>query len=353
MNIRSLKINDFRNIAQADLEFADDVNVIVGDNGSGKTSLLEAIYYLGHAKSFRTPHSTQLITLGEKQLVLYGVLGDGLSIGVSRNRTAELTKIARQVVQKKSELVTVLPIQFINPDVHKILDDSPRYRRRFLEWGVFHVEHSYLDLWRQYQGILKQRNAALKNRWDKKLIDSWNADLTEVAGAITEIKSRYVEELFAEASQILVGFEGLQLSYQQGWPESQSFADSLHSSLESDYKTGFTKYGPHRSDIKINLLGVAAKDVVSRGQQKYLACALKIAQVNLFHKKKGQTPVFLVDDLFSELDRVSVNRVVDLLLQTRCQLFLTAIDKQPVLEVLAQEQRKMFHVEHGVFKEVV
>ena len=353
MNISSVKVTHFRNIVQADLNLDPGINVIVGDNGSGKTSLLEAIYYLGHAKSFRTPHSTQLITLGEKQLVLYCDLSDHKSIGISRSKNTEHIKIARQPVLKKSELVMALPIQFINPDVHKILDDSPRYRRRFLEWGVFHVEHSYLELWKKYQVILKQRNAALKNRWDKKLIDSWTGELTAVANAITKIKDDYLKELAAVVQPMVHGFEDLQLDYQRGWPEAMSFEDSLNSSLESDFKTGFTKYGPHRSDIKIILKGIAAKDVVSRGQQKFLACVLKIAQVLLYSKKTSRTPVFLVDDIFSELDRNRVKQLLGLLLQTRTQLFLTSIEKQPVEEVLANMQRKMFHVEHGEFKEVV
>jgi len=354
MNIHRLKITDFRNITRADLQPDRWLNVIVGDNGSGKTSLLEAIYYLGHAKSFRTPHSTQLITLGEKQFVLYCELENAGSIGVSRSKISEQTKIAHQPVQKKSELVKTLPIQFINPDVHKILDDSPRYRRRFLEWGVFHVEQSYLDLWRKYQIILKQRNAALKNHWDKNLIGSWTEELKDVVAAITEIKANYLSDLSSEVRQIIQGFSELELVYQQGWPESQLFEDCLLASLDSDYKTGFTKHGPHRSDIKITLSGVPAKDLVSRGQQKYLASALKVAQVILFTKKTGRNPVLLVDDIFSELDKMSAKHILGVILETGCQLFLTAIDHHPAREILSDvDSMKMFHVEHGEFKEVV
>jgi len=268
MQLSKLIVSQFRNINQAEIQFSAHVNLVVGDNGSGKTSLLEAIYYLGHAKSFRTPHSTQLIKLHEKEFVLFAELGQLLTIGIQRSKTNQQIKISKQGCQKKSELAKALPIQIINPDVHKILEDSPRYRRRFLDWGVFHVEHSYWDYWRRYQTILKQRNAALKNHWDKKLIDSWNEELVHTVAAITQIKSKYVAALQTELETMSHGFSGLEINYHCGWPEDLNFEDSLIKSWDQDRKTGFTKYGPHRSDLKITVRGIAAKDMVSRGQQK-------------------------------------------------------------------------------------
>ncbi|MCG6971231.1 MAG: DNA replication/repair protein RecF, partial [Gammaproteobacteria bacterium] len=284
MHLAKLIVSQFRNIHQADLFFAPHVNVIVGDNGSGKTSLLEAIYYLGHAKSFRTPHAAKLIRFHEQEFVVHGETDSSHSIGIKRSKQSELIKLARQVCQKKSELAKALPTQIINPDVHRILEDSPRYRRRFLDWGVFHVEHSYWDHWRRYQVILKQRNAALKQHWDKQLIHSWNEELSHTVAAINKIKLDYVAHLEKAILTVPHGMTGLEISYQPGWPESQTFETSLLNSYELDSKTGFTKYGPHRSDLKITLDGTAAKYVVSRGQQKYLACVMKIAQVELFRE---------------------------------------------------------------------
>jgi DNA replication and repair protein RecF len=353
MHLAKLIVSQFRNIAHAELALASRMNIIVGDNGSGKTSLLEAIYYLGHAKSFRTPHTTQLINLQKSEFVLHGETNTQHTMGIKRSKQTELIKLDRQIGQKKSELAKALPMQIINPDVHRILDDSPRYRRRFLDWGVFHVEQSYWDHWRRYQNILKQRNAALKQHWDKQLIQSWNEELSATVAAITHIKSTYVDQLENVLGSLPHGLEGLEIRYQQGWPESHSFVDSLQHSFDLDRKTGFTKYGPHRSDLKITLNGITAKQVVSRGQQKYLACVLKIAQVEMFCQSLGFSPLFLVDDLFSELDRTTAQQVIELLTLTGSQLFITAIEAQPALSLLPEANRKLFHVKHGMFQEVI
>lgn len=353
MYLAKLIVSQFRNIAHTELMFAPGTNVIVGDNGSGKTSLLEAIYYLGHAKSFRTPHTTHLIHLQKPEFVLHGETDAQHTIGIKRSKQVELIKLDRQPGQKKSELAKTLPMQIINPDVHRILDDSPRYRRRFLDWGVFHVEQSYWDHWRRYQGILKQRNSALKQHWDKPLIQPWNDELNATVAAITRIKSTYVEQLEKVLGLLPHGIEGLAIRYQQGWPDSQGFADSLEYSFPLDRKSGFTKYGPHRSDLKITVNGITAKQVVSRGQQKYLACVLKIAQVEMFRRALGFSPLFLVDDLFSELDRVTAQQVIQLLAVTGSQLFITAIETQPALSLLSEANRKLFHVKHGDFQEVI
>ncbi|KPJ87507.1 MAG: hypothetical protein AMJ53_18035 [Gammaproteobacteria bacterium SG8_11] len=352
MHLSKLSVSHFRNINQAEINLAPTTNVIVGNNGSGKTSLLETIYYLGHAKSFRTPHSTQIINFQANEFVIYGELEHGQSIGIKRSRSEQQIKIAKQLCQKKLELVKELPIQIINPDVHKILEDSPRHRRRFLDWGVFHVEHTYWEYWSRYQNILKQRNAALKQQWDKNLIFSWNEDLLKTVASISKIKQSYVNALREELEQLPHGFTGLEIEYQQGWPESQTYENSLERSWAGDRKTGFTKYGPHRSDLKISVEGMAAKDVVSRGQQKYLACILKIAQVNLFYKAMEYSPVFLVDDLFSELDRKFAQSVIELLLNSKSQLVITAIEPKLVKAAIPLAM-KMFHVEHGEFQEVI
>ena len=357
MHIARLSVSQFRNIQKTDLEFAPQVNWILGNNGSGKTSLLEAVYFLGHAKSFRTPHSTQLIQHQQKTFLLFAEIQRPpdlyTTIGIQREKHSETVKLAKQLCQRKSELAKALPMQVINPDVHKILEDSPRYRRRFLDWGVFHVEHSYWDCWRRYHSILKQRNAALKQHWDPKLIQAWDDELLQTVKDITTIKAAYVDRLRKVLQSMPHGFDGLQITYLQGWPESQPFEECLHSSLESDRKTGFTKFGPHRSDLKITVHGEVAKDVVSRGQQKFLACLLKIAQVEVFREVLNFSPLFLVDDLFSELDRQSAGRIIDLLQGSGSQLIVTAIETPASVTVAANGETKMFHVEHGEFTEVV
>lgn len=327
-------------------------NAVVGANGSGKTSLLEAIYYLGHAKSFRTLNSKILINNSTSEFLLFARLENSKTIGIQKSKNSEQLKLSKSNISTKAELVRALPTQIINPDVHKILEDSPRYRRRFIDWGVFHVEHSYLEHWKNFQRILKQRNAALKKHWDRQLIAEWDRELINVGLVITSIKEQYVEDLQAEIKNIQLGFDDISISYAKGWPEDLSYEECLHRSLAQDQKTGFTKFGPHRADVKIKLSDYPAKELVSRGQQKYLACLLKIAQVILFHRKTSRYPVLLLDDLFSELDKHSAKKITDLVSTLDCQRFITSIEKHN-FDGLLNKQMKMFHVEHGKFQEVV
>jgi len=355
--LNHIKISQFRNLVDTQLS-PSSVNVLAGKNGSGKTSVLEAIYYLGHGRSFRTVYGHHLINHQHDRFNLWAQIQDherSCPLGVEKSKQEHKIKYDGESVRNSSVLARLLPIQVINPDVHRLLEDTPRYRRKFLDWGVFHVEHSYGTLWKRFHALLKQRNAALKKRWDYSLVKHWDAELIQVVSQIDDIKKAYsirLEEIFKQYAQ-LFHVPVPNMAYYSGWPKDQTYEESLHQSWDQDLDSGFTRLGPHRSDLILKLGSYRAKDVVSRGQQKVIAILLKLAQVKLFVQSENRPIVLLMDDLASELDQTFTHAIIELLQTTHCQLFVTATETDKLEPLLCLPGSTMFHVEHGLVKEVV
>ena len=355
MAIEEITITNFRNLLHTRLLPSPSTNLIIGNNGSGKTSLLETIYYLGTARSFRTPHSKFLINHGAKEFTLFSKIGnDGdplIGVGISRDRNNIRIKVANQSVTSASSLAELLPVQLINPDVHKLMEDGPRYRRRFIEWGVFHVKPSYLSLWQQCTHILRQRNAALRLSTGNKQLDYWDKALSDVTDQITKLRLEYIAGLQPVFDRMISRIEGLSqitIQLQQGWPENKTLIEALQESRAYDQRKGFSQFGPHRADLRIMSGAIKAKDVVSRGQQKIITALLKVAQVScLVDAQNTSRPVLLVDDLPAELDedfRILLLKEIDNL---PVQSFITgtSVDNFPVAHL--NKPFKVFHVEHG------
>lgn len=358
MAIDVLEISQFRNIRQASLSPAPQQNLIVGKNGSGKTSILESIYVLGTGRSFRTPHSKTLINTDTEQFSVYGKLCNEercLPVGVLRNRSEMKIKIAGDMASSASQLAEVLAVQIVNPDVHKLLEEGPRYRRRFIEWGVFHVEPHYFPLWQQCRQLLKQRNAALKSRVTARELTHWDTALCHAANQLTAFKENYLTALQPYVTGLLEAADGLPaiaMSLQKGWPKEKTLMDVLEASRISDYEKGFTQYGPHRSDLRIHADGVRAKERVSRGQQKLITALLKIAQVQHLSsvKPKGHI-VLMVDDLPAELDKTNRYFLMNEIASVPVQTFVTATEvEQLPYSAPSSLPPKMFHVEHGTVR---
>ena len=354
MAIEEITITNFRNLLHTRLLPSPSINLIIGNNGSGKTSLLETIYYLGTARSFRTPHNKFLINHEANEFTLFSKIRNDsalIGVGISRDRNSVKIKIANQSVNSASSLAELLPVQLINPDVHKLMEDGPRYRRRFIEWGVFHVKPSYLTLWQQCTHILKQRNATLRLTAGTKQLEYWDKALCDVADQITKLRLEYITELQPVFDRMLSEIQGLSritIHLKQGWPENKYLLEALKESRALDQKKGFTQYGPHRADLRIMSGTLKAKDVVSRGQQKIITALLKVAQVQcLVEAQNGNRPVLLVDDLPAELDEDFRKLLMTVIEDLPVQSFLTgtALDNFPVTQLTKPFQ--VFHVEHG------
>jgi DNA replication and repair protein RecF len=294
-------------LQSAVLDLDPRFTLISGSNASGKTSLLEAIYVLGRGRSFRTRRLEHLIRHDCESFVVFGEIETSdrrIPVGVEGSASGMRAQIAGSKASSLAELAMVLPVQIIDPEIHRLIEEGPSRRRRFLDWGVFHVEHSFIGHWQRYHQVLKQRNAALKAGQPHAAVSAWDADLVLYGELVTDARSAYVTLLAEQAKGIsrnLLEME-LDLGYRAGWARDQSFAESLQQSRGHDQSSGATQVGPHRADLSIRLNEMAVKDRISRGQQKLLAAALLIAQLTLFPDDGTVQPSLLLDDPAAELD---------------------------------------------------
>lgn len=357
MFLTQLDIRQVRNISDIKLVPSKRCNYIYGANASGKTSILEAIYLLSIARSFRTTHIKHVISHDSSNLQIFGRIKNNnelTAIGLERSLKKTRIRINGSDVKQVSQLSALLPVQIINPDVHKLLEQGPKYRRQFIDWGVFHVEHAFLQSWQHYYRVLKQRNAALRSKQPINTIKLWDEQLIQHAKIITLSRENYLLRfipIFNKYVEKLMGLS-VELSYQRGWNAEYSFTDSLQQSFDKDTFKGFTTLGPHRSDLEIFCKGNLVQNCFSRGQQKLLVCAMRLAQISHLKLETNQQSILLVDDLAAELDLEHRQSLIELLIDTQAQLFVTATEHNS-FELPPEIESKMFHVEHGNLKEVV
>jgi DNA replication and repair protein RecF len=330
VSLRRVQVTDFRCLQSAALDLDPRFTLISGPNASGKTSLLEAIYVLGRGRSFRTRRLEHLIRHGTSQFVVFGEVETAertVPLGVEGTSTGVRARIAGAKAASLAELALMLPVQIIDPEVHRLIEEGPSRRRRFLDWGVFHVEHSFLGHWQRFHHALKQRNAALKSRQPRAVVSAWDHDLLNYGERVTTARADYVDLLSPEAETLgrnLLGKE-LSLGYRPGWLRELSFAEALQQSWSHDQEAGATQVGPQRAELSIRLEGAGVKDRVSRGQQKLLAAALLMAQLKLFPQNGAVQPSLLLDDPAAELDDERLAGLIGEVTAHAVQLIVTTL----------------------------
>jgi len=351
MSLHRLEVHDFRCITSTDLDFDGRCNLISGANASGKTSLLEAIFFLGRGRSFRTARNETLIRKGMHELLLTGRFGKGDSVrpvGVRYSREGFEARAAGNRIGSLAELATILPVQAIDPEVHRLVEEGPQERRRYLDWGVFHVEPRFVEQWRRYQRALKQRNAALRAEAPDPVVRAWDPELLEAGRALAESRRNYFLQLQPHVDAVgqrLLGTT-IEISLSDGWLAGTDLADAVALSWSRDRERGTTHAGPHRADLSIRVGGDLAKHRVSRGQQKLTAAALLLGQLRCDESLGSPTAALLVDDPAAELDAANLDRLISVVLELPGQLFVTALDPtMPAFQRLPVSRR--FHVEHG------
>jgi len=355
MALEWLQVGDFRCIQQAQIEPAGEINLIRGRNASGKTSLLEAIFFLGRGRSFRSAKVEALIRDGSGAFTVVGRShreGRGVTVGVKGQKGGTEARIDGGKADSLADLAEAVAVQVIDPEVHKLIEEGPGRRRRFLDWGVFHVEHGFLEAWRRYRRALKQRNAGLKQGLRGDALTGWEEQMVQAGIEVGEKRQTYLEKLNQQLREVggrLVD-EEIQVAYHPGWFGDRGFEEALEGarSRDEDYRT--THVGPHRGDVVIKMGSQRARDRVSRGQQKLLASALILSQMALHYQTDGNPGVMLLDDPGAELDRDSLTRLLQVIQELPAQRFVTALPEQ---ELSGLKPAKTFHVEQGAVREMI
>jgi len=387
MAIQRLEVTGLRNLRHVRLEGFGRVNIISGANGSGKTSLLEAVYLLGMGRSFRSARIGPLINHEMESLVVYGdILGAGgqhHALGLLRAKTGEQqARIDRKPVNSLVEMARELPLQVLDSDSFSLVDGSPKIRRQFMDWGVFHVKPSFLDLWRRAQRALKQRNSLLRgsagrggravhakisrshgglepHNAPEEGLDVWERELVQSAEQLDVLRKQYLEMLKPHLSQMLGAFPdlpGITLEYRRGWRADQGLSELLMAGRQKDQEVGYTQIGPHRATLEIRVGALPAADVLSRGQQKLVVASLKLAQGACLTEATGRQGVYLVDDLPAELDSGHRRTLGGLLAGLGAQIFITSVDADVMRGPMSmepwfqQDEVKWFHVEQGEYR---
>lgn len=351
MSLLALQVHHLRNLRELSIQPSSRFNLVCGDNGSGKTSLLEAIYILGRAKSFRTRHLKQAITFQQNSTLIWGKTPHNVSMGLEFNREGRASiRINEHTVKQSSELASYLPLLFMGTESSRLLSSGSRQRRRCLDWGVFHVEHRFFNHWQRFNRALKQRNSALRQA-SKNGATAWHYELAENAQALDECRKRYLQQLqplFEVYVERLLGdsFNLKIIRYERGWSSDKDYFELLESNFESDRQMGFTQRGPHRADINVYTEGGVLTTHASGGQLKLVTTALFLAQVALLSQMTGRQTVLLIDDLPAELDQAHRRLFIELLIELDSQLFITATDSE-LIDHSGFSDKKMFHVEQG------
>jgi len=347
MSLAHLTVENVRCLQHAELELHPEHNLIWGANGSGKTSILEAIFVLGRGRSFRTRNSEKLIRHGQSSLIVFGRTGGSgpRSIGVQVSKASgTIAKIDRVLVSSLTELSRGVPVQVIDPGIHKLVEEGGYRRRRWLDWMVFHVEPAFAEVWVRYTRALKQRNAALRQHPDDAV--AWESELVRSGELITELRRSTLERLRPAWEETVARLGGLnaELQYKAGWSHEVPLAQALADFRVRDRSRGMTHPGPHRADVSVLLDGRAARDVLSRGQQKLVAIAMVLSQLHVFREITEISPTLLLDDPAAELDGEHLQRFIAQVNRLRCQLVLTSL--QPHTGLFGAPER-VFHVEQG------
>ncbi len=351
MPLELFRVSNLRCLSHVEVRLDARLNYLFGANGAGKTSFLEGVYLLSRGRSFRTRQTRRIVQRGAEGLVVYGetrgASGGGHRLGVEVGTEGLRMRIDGRVAAGISELAEVLRVDVIDPSVHRLIEAGPTERRRFLDWGVFHVEHDFLPTWRRYRRALAQRNAALKSaRGAQGPSRLWDEPLIEAATAVTDARHRHVERLRPVAAEVGLELLGrhLDVGYANGWREGEDFREALAASWRRDALAGATQVGPHRADLRVSLNEQAVAEEASRGQQKLAAAALVIAQVRSLSAATGTDGLLLVDDPAAELDAQALARLLGILEATPGQLVLTALSAR---QLEPRPGRPVFHVEQG------
>lgn len=360
MSVAKLVTQNFRNLSAGSINFNSDLNFIIGENGSGKSSLLEAIFFLGHGKSYRTTNLNTIVHYEQKLFVVSVKDFEDKNLGVSRDFVSGQTiiKLNSENLNRLSDLAKNIAVQIVTPESFKLFFGGPKERRKFVDLGMFHVKHEFSHLWREFSRVLKQRNACLRSVQNNSMLDYWSDIFCQHSEQVANLRKLYVDDLLKELkiwTELMLPnlSNDISVQYMQGWSAGKSLVSVLNENRHRELQHGYSLYGAQKFDVKFQINKVSVDLILSRGQQKLFLLALTFAQAKLIEKVNRVKPILLIDDIGAELDinsRTLLSRAIDKL---DCQVIITAIDRFALEPLVSSNKNyKMFHVKHGEVLEI-
>lgn len=353
--LTQLQVRHLRCLADVRLELSPGLNLITGPNGAGKSSVLEAVHLLGYGRSFRGRVSEGLIQSGQAQLEVYAEWvdhrGAAHRAGLRHRGGSWEARLDGEAVGTLGELCAQLAVVTFEPGSHDLIGGGAEHRRRFLDWGLFHVEPMFLGTWRRYARALKQRNALLKRVPGAAALHPWDRELADAGELLTRQRQAYLEQLepvlALEAARFMAELGLASLEFRPGWKRAElGLEDALLLSRERDLALGYTTVGPHRADWRFSVAALPGGEALSRGQEKLAALACLLAQARDLAQRLGRWPVLCLDDLASELDQAHQRQVLDAVVGSGAQILLTGTQAPEAL-LAPPVPFRLFHVEHG------
>jgi len=349
MWLRRLDIDGVRNLAGVRLELSPGVCGFFGDNGAGKTSLLEAVYCLSSGRSFRGGARAEFIRHEAEGATIFAEVVEGERVrrlGLSRSRRDWQARLDGETLETLEAMARTLAVQVFHPRLHQLVEGSPDERRKFLDFGVFHVEHGFIDHWRAYRRALRQRNASLRQGAGEREVRLWEPALVQAAEAVTAARSAVVnrlgQRLEALLQRLAPELRPVRLELYPGWRAEESLAEVLGRTLDRDRQQAHTGAGPHRGDLRLADERGGLAGILSRGQQKAVVLGLTLAMQGLVAEETGRPPVLCIDDFSSELDAAHQTAVLETVAAAGGQALITGTERPPHADL-----DQVFHVEQG------
>lgn len=360
MWLKRLDINRIRNIDYSQCEFGPGFNFIFGENGSGKSSLLESIHILSLGRSFRTREIKSCIMLGQEDCVISGLItqdnDQDIKLGLQRSRQGIVKlKVGEKEAHTLTDLAQKLAVQLINVDSTQLLEGGPKLRRQFLDWGVFHVEHDFLRAWQYFNRALIQRNKVLKG-WglQEASLHVWSEALLQPALSVDAYRRQYVEQYKSHLLQVYSELLEqrlpwvLDVHYKSGWNNAETYEEALRHSIGFDMRSKYTSQGPHRADLEVTVDGMAPKQLLSRGQLKLLTCAMFLARARMTEALALVKPILMIDDLSAELDRNACRVLLEYLQKEGGQVIVTGIHQDALRDSMPKHSgHRIYQISQG------
>lgn len=353
MRFERLRVDGLRSLSNLSIELDPGINLFVGANGAGKTSVLEAAFLLSHGRSFRQGAREALVQRDATSLSIFAELRHAndrvLRLGLGRTGARWDAKIDGST-EPLGSLVRECAVVCFEPGSHALIAGAAEERRRYMDWGVFHVEPDFLVGWRRYQRALKQRNSLLRSAegLQDALFGPWEREMAHTAAQMDRQRHEYMDRLRPllqqQASGLLPELGSPELRYRRGWAEDRELGEQLVEMRARDAGRGHTSIGPHRADWSLVFQHAPLREHLSRGQEKLAALACLLAQAQWYAADRGDWPILCLDDLASELDQDHQAALVANLGAVQAQVLVTGTE---VPEALRSMPQRRFHVEQG------